>query len=267
MTRIFVIFFGILICTAATAVSSKFPEDLIFLNTPVDTLCFSNLKDNSPVIHLNQCGIQQQKWVIQSQNSDLIKAGFVGFEWKDPKASFPSQGSSYYKAFEALDHQYWIYTLNNNGGSGDFTAVSLVKRKNTDTLEIKRIADGDRCNGGIQDVKEIGHHLVYSVNLTAYDFLPLAHDNPHHLKAYDDLSSCAACCVAKAFYEVDSTLKPRLKYVDLGNSSKTADMSQQGSHQACFNTRLAARIAKGESTFNDTTLKKFVKEFNEYCVK
>jgi hypothetical protein len=245
--------------------SENVPSNLMFSGKPVDSLCFFNLESNSNLIHLKNCGVIKEKFTITGHDDSLIKKGYIGFNWQDPDSK--SQGDSYYKIFSAGPNQYWIYTINNSGGSGVFTSINLVKPKNIDTLEIESIMSGDRCNGGVQDVAEHNKQLSYSVNLTASDFLSLANKNPHHIKAYDDLSACAVCCSAKAFYEVDSSLKPKLKYVELNQNETIADMPSQGTYQACFNKLLASYISKKEMKLNQEKLTNFVNQFNETCVK
>lgn len=267
MGRISGLSFCLFASLSAPAVSAALPQALLFLNKPVDSLCFFNLESNSDKISLGNCGAAKEKVRVKGHNASLLNRGFIGYDWQASGTSYPSQGSSYYKPFDAGDQAWWIYTLNNGGGSGDFTAINLVKREKPDVLSIKGVMGGDRCNGGIQDVTEKNHHLVFSVNLTAYDFLPLVQDNPHGLKAYDDLSACAVCCAAKAFYEVDANLEPKLSYVDFsGHGANPEEMPQQGVHQACFNTLFAAYVTKGKLKLNEQQLKQFVKEFNATCI-
>lgn len=153
----------------------------------------------------------------------LIKKGFTGYDWQDPLNS-ATQGYSYYKIFNAGNHRYWIYTVNNGGGSGDFTAIQLIKRKNANTLETKAITRGDRYNGGLQNVSEKNSQLTFSANLTAYDFINPAENHNSSTKAYDDLAACAVCCVAKAFYTVSANTKPQLQYIALGNIKNAKEM-------------------------------------------
>lgn len=268
ISRHLTIIFCLLINCIVWAASNNVPLEFIFLAKPIDPLCFSNLDSHYKVIDLKNCGIAKNKLTITGENSHLINEGFVGFDWQDSKSSFSSQGSSYYKVFNTGGNYYWIYTVNSGGGSGDFTAINTVKIKKGGLLEVTNLMSGDRCNGGIQDVKERNHHLFFSVNITAYDFLILANNNPHHLKAYDDLASCATCCAAKALYEIDSALTPKLNGVDLGaHANNPAEMASQGRYQNCFNTLLASHVKHGKSRLNVSKLNQLVKKFNEICVK
>lgn len=246
--------------------SEKVPADLIYLGKPIDSLCFYN-EERTTLINLNDCGIKKEKYMATGQDNDLIKNGYIGFNWKDTNASFSLKGYSYYKFFPASDNSYWVYTMNNGGGSGDFTAINLMQRKNEDTIEVNTIDSGDRCNGGIQDVKKEGDHLIFSANLTASDFLAIINQNPHHLKAYDDLAACAICCTGKAFYDVIPNSLPKLNYIDLGTTNNIEEMPSQGKYQSCFNKLIARYVSSGKNKLNEFQLKTLITEFNEKCVK
>jgi hypothetical protein len=254
------------VMSAVHAEATKdFPAELTYAGKPIDPLCFFSMEGNSNTIDLTHCGIEKDKYKKIGENAELIKKGFIGFDWKE--SEFSSQGYSYYKFFPAGNNQYWIYTLNNGGGSGDFTEINLVSRKNPTTLELKSIAGGDRCNGGVQDVSVQNQLLIYSANVSAYDFLDLAKDyNQHELKAYEDLAECAVCCVGKAFYQVDSKGASQYQYIDLGKDVKVKELPDQGKYQGCFNKLLVSYAAKNPK-MNEETLAKFVKEFNSTCVK
>lgn len=241
--------------------------DLFYLGKPIDALCFFNLENNSNVIKLNECGIKKEKYIIKNQDNDLLKRGFIGFEWKETGVSYPSAGYSYYKVFPASNKQYWLYTINNSGGSGEFTAINLIKRKNDSTLEMKAIITGDRCNGGIQEVRQQDGHLNFSVNLTAYDFIALTNQNVHHVQAYDDLAACATCCAAKAVYDMNSNATLKLIYIDMGENKNPEEMSTQGKYQLCFNNLFTQYVTHGKTKLNEAQLKQFVTEFNGKCVK
>lgn len=258
----------LLFILSAPLCAAKLPQALMFADKPVDSLCFFNLEDKQDRITLTHCGAAKDKVLVTGHNAGLLKKGFTGFDWKATDASYPSQGYSYYQWFDAGNQQYWIYSANNGGGSGDFTAVDLVARVSPEQLSIQGITGGDRCNGGVQDVSVSGHRLTYSVNLTAADFPSLVADDPYQVQAYDELSACAVCCSGKAFYSVDAGLKPRLQYVDFGSSTTDPEqMPQQGSLQPCFNRLLATYLNKGTRRLDESQLRRFVSEFNQQCAK
>ena len=248
----------------AAKVCADVPEDLMFHNKPIDALCFFNLEGK--VINLKKCGLAEEKYVFKGQNSKLIEKGFIGYDWQNPEFQGSAEGYSYYKFFNAGKNLYWLYTVNSGGGSGEFTAINLVKRKTTNTLEMTTLSSGDRCNGGSQDVSEKNNHLTFSVNLTAYDFIALSKKSSPTIKAYDDLAACAVCCVAKAFYEVNSNAQIQLKYIDLG-SIKTEEMSQQGTRQSCFNKLFASYITLSKTKLKKNILDEFAIKFDQMCMK
>ena len=261
------LFFSFFAGNLTWAVFPNLPEDLLYLSKPIDSLCFFQPETSSETIRLNQCGLAKEKGLIKKENAALIKQGFIGFDWQTPNTAYTSQGYSYYKPLNAGQHQYWIYTVNNSGGNGEFTAVSFVKRTGAETLQFKNIMAGDRCNGGIQDVQTKNQQLVFSVNLTSYDLIRLGRSDAHALKAYDDLAACAVCCVAKAFYAVDTKLQPKLAYVALNaDLDKPAEMSQQGHYQACFNQLIASYSVKHQTRLLPPQLKKLADEFTARCL-
>ena len=130
--------------------------------------------------------------------------GYIGYSWQDPEFQGETEGYSYYKYFNAGKDLYWLYTINSGGGTGSFTAIHLVKRTTPTNLEVKTLFSGDRCNGGVQDVTEANNQLTFSVNLTVYDLVALSKKYSSAIRPYDDLAACAVCCIAKAFFEVDS---------------------------------------------------------------
>lgn len=255
-----------LICLSSYANNqTPVPKDLMYAGKPIDALCF-NLEGNTNTIHLDKCGIKKEKYSVNGLDNDLIKKGYIGYNWKDTSVSYPSEGSSYYKSFSADNNQYWIYSFNNTGGSGTFSAISLVKRINPNELTIKTVTSGDRCNGGIRDARQHGKQLDFDVNLTPFDLLALTNQNPHQLKAYDDLAACAACCAGAATYRINSDLTPKLMFVTL-DAATPEEMSTQGKYQVCFNNILAQYIKSGKTKLNESQLSQLNKEFNDKCFK
>lgn len=250
----------------SATIYASVPKELMFHNKPIDALCFFNMKDNSNETNLNQCGRTKEKYTVTGRENKLIEKGYIGYNWHDSATPGAIQGYSYYKYFNAGDNQYWLYTVNSGGGSGEFTAVYLLKRKNTDTLEIKVLSAGDRCNGGLQDVAELNNELSFSVNLTAYDFITLAKKTSPSVKPYDDLAACAVCCVAKAYYKLKLNEQPQLNYVALENMN-AEEMPQQGTRQPCFNKLLASYGAAGKAQLKQNLLDEFAVQFNQKCMK
>lgn len=243
------------------------PEALMFHEKPIDPLCFYNKEDEPQAIDLNKCGLAEKKYVEKGHDSELIAKGYIGYNWNDPEFQGAAEGYSYYKYFNAGKDLYWIYTINSGGGSGSFTALHLAKRTAPTRLEVKTLFSGDRCNGGIQDVTESNNQLTFSVNLTVYDLVTLSKKYSSAIRPYDDLAACAICCIAKAFYEVDSKLQPQLKYVELNNANNDEELPQQGVHQPCFNKLFLSYIAAGKTKMQHNMLDEFVDKFNQQCMQ
>ncbi|WP_392538148.1 hypothetical protein [Legionella sp. 227] len=249
----------------AAKISAAVPADLMFHNQPIDALCFFNSEGNE--IDLEDCGLAKAKYAVKGHNSSLIAKGYIGYNWQDPEYPGPAEGYSYYKFFNAGNNEYWLYTINSGGGTGDFTTLYKVKRKNTRTLEIEMLVGGDRCNGGVQDVSVVNNHLSFSQNLTAYDLIALSKTSDLKVKAYDDLAACAICCVAKAYYELNSNAQLQLNFVDLEHAKDMQEMTEQGTLQPCFNQLFASYNAEGKNKLTQNMLDEFVAKFKQTCKK
>lgn len=233
------------------------PTDLMYSNKPIDSLCFVPEKNNTE-INLNNCGAKKNKLVTKGINEELSKQGYLGYDYKG--------GFSYYKHYPAGDNKYWIYTINNSGGSGQFTNIRLVQRKNKNTIVIHNIVGGDRCNGGIQDVANKNENLTFSANLTPFDVITLA-DKNIKVKPYDDLAECAVCCTAKSFYTVNSNAKPQLDYIEMNNVADVSEMPDQGTMQACFNKLYVSYIKTNSTKLTPEQLSTFANQFKQTCMK
>jgi hypothetical protein len=245
------------------AAKPHFPQSLVYAGKPIDSLCFSNPEKT---IDLRRCGAEHEKYIVKNARTDLNKKGYIGYEWTDSSMPSGPQGYSYYKYFSAGNNQFWIYAINNGGGSGNFTSLYLVKRLNASALNVQAIAAGDRCNGGIQDVAVRNHELTFSVNLTPYDLVALAHSQTNNLKAYDDLAACAVCCTARAFYSTDISTRLGFSYAGLDKINSASEMPEQGRYQACFNKLLFSYIKKNKIMLNSKEVDAFVDQFKHVCI-
>jgi hypothetical protein len=248
--------------SAQPLVPKYFPSDLLYLGRPIDPLCFD--QNGSGNYHLNECGAIKQRLIIKNKDNHLSKKNFFGFEWRN--SEFPTPGYSYYQAFPAKQKHFWLYTINNGGGTGSFTNINLFNRINDDTFEIKLIDGGDRCNGGIDNVTDKNGTLTYSKNLTGYDLLAMVHQNSK-VKAYDNLAACAICCIATVSYELNENLQPKFQYVELGHHTKSEEMPEQGNMQNCFNNLILSYVKSGKNKLDEKQLSALAEEFEDRCVK
>lgn len=263
--KIRVCWFILLAYLLAAKISAAVPADLMFHDKPIDALCFFNVEGKE--IELKQCGLAKAKYAVKGHNASLIEKGYIGYNWQDPEYPGPAEGYSYYKFFNAGKNVYWLYTINSGGGTGDFTAILRVKRKSTDILEIETLVDGDRCNGGVQDVSAVNDHLSFSQNLTAYDLIALSKKAAPDVKAYDDLAACAICCVAKAYYELSGNAQLQLSYVDLDKVKEIQEMPEQGTLQPCLNQLFTSYATEGKTKLKHNMLDEFVAKFKQTCIQ
>lgn len=262
-------FHAILLCLMPAALpvfafpGTPVPDSLMYSGMPVDSLCFANPDTK---INLKRCGAAWEKYRIIDSHTDLNKKGYIGYDWADTTNAPGAQGFSYYRYFKAGNNQFWIYSINNGGGSGNFTNLYLVKRLDANTLSVKNIAGGDRCNGGIQDVSEKNAVVTFSVNLTPYDLVALSHVKLNTINAYDDLAACAACCAGKAFYTVDKQLAPKFDYVNLDSVTQVSDLPDQGKYQTCFNNLFVTYVNKQKNHLTQTGMDEFATQFKASCL-
>lgn len=271
------IFFVLIPCFTAAAAEPQLPQILKYKDKPIDSLCFFEAGDTNSVANLNECGLHSEPGRgISGENAHLIKQGYYGYDysWKIDETT-QSQGYSYYRSFGPLESGFIIETLNNSGGTGEFSALSVIRREDN-LVYVEPFVGGDRCNNGIYRVKRVkeegNDRLVYSINITAFDFLDLAQNNPHGLSAYDDLDSCAACCLATAVFERPINPKlgdAKLLYVDLAaypQETNHVDEANGAKYQACFDKLLAQYKKPYNGKLDPRALAEFTKAFNKTCV-
>lgn len=256
----------------ALTAPNNFPSDLMYHGQPIDPLCFFEAESFNKSIALDKCGIQTEadRKIISSNTTDMQIKGIVGYEYAWPiDKSHPNDANaySYYSVVGNVNGSYIVYTLNNSGGSGQFSGIYYVKREG-DNLRVDLLTGGDRCNGGIKNVQYKDNKLTFSMNLTAYDLFDLAQNDPHHLKAYDHLSACAACCEAIANYSIEPTKSisnATLVSVDLGKEIIRPNKDSQGDHQYCFDSIVADYQRQGLQILTPQQVKELVQSFNTKC--
>jgi hypothetical protein len=255
---------------ASYATPPHFPQDLIYHDKPIDPVCISDPWEvpQSGIIDLSKCSMAQAHYVFNGYNDVLIHEGYYGWEWKnlsDPES--PMNGSGYYQAWDAGDHKYWVVTYYDGGGSGHFSAVNLLSRKNSHSIRIEAFNVGDRCNGGLDKVIPNGNKLLFSLWVTPVGLLGLANDSAEDSKTPDEVYGCAICCTATAYYKVDKKRNSEFLYVDLSDHEKDNTVESEGRYQACFDKLISSYIAEGKTKLDRPQLKEFVKRYHAICTK
>lgn len=267
--RFIKIYFACLLATgiAFAQTNIKIPKTLIYNYKPIDTICFDK---PDGVESLVSCGIKfDHNLEVTSLNKIKNDNGLIGYNYKIKNAG-PMQGYSFYRYISNFKNKDLIFTINNSGGNGNFTALKTISRKLND-ITIKTIKIGNRCNNGISQIQSNKHEITYRVNITPFDILTLTNDNPHHLKAYDDLVSCAVCCAGTVHLSRPLSgdfEKENIISIDLtGYSLDEGGYGNDKPYQNCFNSLVTKYKSKNKTVFTIAELKIFVREFNKNCYR
>lgn len=241
------------------------PPSFLWNGKPIDALCFSDLNKDQTIIALNHCGLTKDRAIIPNVKTPPAAQGYLGYPWKEAANKSPIQGYSYYTFFPKGKGEYWVYTINNSGGSGERTALYTVRRTSPSTMEARVVQAGDRCNGGVQDLRFKQNQLTYSVHLTPFDFLTLDQKSTPSIQPYTHVAACALCCIAKAFYSMHDSGAPTVDYIDLGASRPISALPAQGTQQICFNRLFVAYLEKGRRRLSKAALLEFSNQFMAQC--
>jgi hypothetical protein len=252
------------------------PHALIYKGKPVDPLCLTDINQTTARVDLSRCGISTDATrSIAQKNQQLIEQGYIGYDFHIKiNPSVRLQGYSYYKIWGMNGKAVIVETIYHGGGTGELFTLSLVQRDG-DSLNIRVLNAGDRCNHGIANVvrkrDNKGDYLLYNVKLTSYELVALAHDNMQHVKAYDDLEDCAICCKATATFRRDvgaNFAHEQLRYVDLAAFPQDkVESSSPQKYQVCFDKLFRTYLQEGRTKLNQQQLIQFAKRFNGTCIR
>ena len=256
--------------------TNKLPAALLYKEKPIDPLCLVEFNTSIGQMDLDKCGIHAIAGRdIAGENQSLISKGYIGYDYTIKINDTVSlHGYSYYKIVGENGSAVIVQTINHGGGTGEVSSLSLVAREGHG-IKVAVLNTGDRCNHGLVHVAReqgtLGEHLIYSSKLTAYDFLKMAHNNPHHLKAYDDLDDCAICCKATAVFHRDmgtNFTHEKLLHIDLAAFPQdTTNTPAPQKYQACFDKLFKQYIKRGKTKLDKKQLASFMREFNQKCTK
>ncbi len=244
------------------------PKEFQFNGKPISPLCIAQIANaeslESAQVNLAECSKEESKYRLVPDKSMLEKS-YIGYDYtlKNSTEEYTPTESAYYKYLGKFNNLHVIYFIYSGGGSGTFTSVFLVDRKD-DTIKYSKniVGMGDRCNGGIDTVSLNDNKLRYSLFITPYDYIDLSEIKIPEVKAYDDLSACAACCQGTAQFESDFDTS-QLVSVDMGDSFD----NDQGTYQECFNSVLKGNKDRGKQKLTVPELKDFVMQFKDQCLK
>ena len=172
------------------------------------------------------------------------------------------------------DGGHVISAVWNTGGTGFFSGLMILERKDAEFNIIETIAGGDRCNGGIYQARiDESGEIIYQQNITPYDMVILGGDPDRpfleSVKAYDDLDACAACCYGTAEYKGETlnaiNITPGIAE-GLAAERTYAEGDAAREKQICFDNRLRLRLEDGIMRYDISGWEIFISEVEHVCL-
>ncbi len=163
-----------------------------------------------------------------------------------------------------------------SGGTGQFSEIFVLQR--TPTAGLREIVlsgeliagGGDRCNGGIERTKLAdGQTLQVDYNLTPLDLVSEADEDVAE-QAFEDLLSCAICCIGTVRRRVDLASKKETTISATITQFIEAEMAANGgpkSVQACFDRLVRKAAGPLPHTFPPAELAALAQSFAKTCLK
>ncbi|WP_404382628.1 hypothetical protein [Caenispirillum salinarum] len=219
---------------APAVAADAVPPDLMHDGAPLDPLCFDSWMD-APTVDVTTCG--EADHIIPVERGANAEAGWHGYTYRlaDLPEDAGIRGWVAWRYLGETEAGHVVETYHHGGGSGQFTDVQTVRRDGDRLHLVETHMGGDRCNGGVAAAAVAGGTVAGSVNITPYDLLALAlgeQDVP--FEAYDDIASCAICCVGKATFVGDDLAWVTLDPLEGG----FAGPDDSGTPQACLDSLL-----------------------------
>jgi hypothetical protein len=251
---------------ALPAGAADLPQDLQYSNQPIHPLCIDKLlmpEGDAKLADLSKCpdmsvyvsgGDEESTWPRTNPEGFFA----YGYKYKDGDES----GYINYKYIGTVGDKHLILVYQNTGGTGQFSYLIWVMRKENALAVTDRIAGGDRCNGGIHDARLEEGKAVYTVNITPPDILDIAKNNPRQLKAYEDLEASAASCFFTATFEDQKLVSVKLNE---DKAEDTAGWTEGYTYQSCFNKVYNDYVDRKELELDSAKIKEFTDKFNSTC--
>lgn len=245
------------------------------VSSSIDSLCIYEAKPGE-LVALTKCGLSannQQRHIVKG-NTALSDKGYIGYYYRSDTQSgqaVSEQGYSYYRIVGQIGHQQIVQTVNNTGGSGEFTGLYRLTNPDPKHIVVYPIALGDRCNGGIVQAKIQNTTLQFEQNITGYSLFSLMQKNTstsQQLSPFKDLSDCAVCCVGKASYQVKTGAwrHPQLQHIELSKDLNQLTDNNQGKYQNCFNQLLVSTQQPDSNIIKPDQFSKIMHLFMSQCV-
>lgn len=235
------------------------PQELMMDGQPIDPRCFEAVSADEWV-DITRCS--DAKIVKLPASADPFWTDKTGYNYRYQEDKSDATSYSYYQYIGMWNGAPVVVSYSSGGGTGQFTSLVSIERNGSKIRVLQGFGAGDRCNGGIVDVKIAGGTLHYGQNMTPIDFLQIAEDNPRDLQPYDDLEASAASCFGIARFEDEKFVGVSLQPLPAAQGGVATSYK----YQDCFNKLYLAQLAKGKKELTVVELKEFTGEFNQVCL-
>ncbi|MCK6417363.1 MAG: hypothetical protein L6Q57_00265 [Alphaproteobacteria bacterium] len=245
-------------------------DGFVYNGAPVDVQCVFGLMGalRDPAVQeqvLSSCDSPDLR-ILEDHRGRPDEHGFLSI--KTAYAGSEDEAPEIYQGYKMLGMTapgvYAIQTWEYTGGSGNFSAVALLRLADDWLSLVRVLAVGDRCNGGIVEARVAHGAVVYSIFLTPPDILTLAGEG-QGIEAYKDLEASAMSCFGTAHYRGDSLVAIEL-YPD-ATLDIDSEWTKKYRYQACFNDHVKAVLAMGmPALMNLDQAREFARGFYKACV-
>ena len=257
--------FFLLGASAAYGADPVLPKELLQDNKPVSPLCFESISADEWQ-DVTKCG--QADIIAQPGLPNDFFNGKIGYQYrfKEDTQAGSTMPYSYYEYVGQWNSSPVVASYTSGGGSGNFTSLMSIEREGNKIRVLQGFGGGDRCNGGITDIRIENGALHYGQWVTPIDFLQLADDNPAELQPYEALEASAASCFGVANYEDGKFVGITLKSTNDETGNDRTGWSEQFTHQICFNKIYRSYLTQNKKDLSIQALKEFTGEFNRLCL-
>jgi len=251
MSKLSIAFLAVATLVAWPVASAKelAPRPLLVDGKPINPLCLLPIADQtgqSSRIDLKNCVSD-----ITLENTIPPIPGLIGFDYanKGEPSDWP-RSSFYYRYLGQLGKVSILFAQYSGGGSGHFTSLVELERRDAASFNFRDIAGGDRCNGAISNYSVTNGHVQYTQDLTPWMLMQFGLAQLD--TAFDGLESSATSCVATAHMRGSHLVSITLDHGVANNSYKP---------QACFDQTHLKFVGKKDFELDRAKLDSFRSQF------
>ena len=151
-------------------ITKSFPPEMLYQGKPIDPACVeaSNPTEGEAAPQdLKTCAHPPEDAKIM-HGLQIAKDGALGYDYEcteEDKTQFC--GHVGYRYLGPVKDGFALETQSTNGGTGSFDSIVVAKREGDIFTTTLLHPTGDRCNGGVTDVRVADGKVEYSYNATA----------------------------------------------------------------------------------------------------